>query len=340
MSELRKDPIVGRWVIISAERGQRPSDFCSSDEVIHTGFCPFCEGNESKTPPEVMAIRDPGSKPNKPGWRLRVVPNKFPALRIEGSLDPRGEGMFDRMNGIGAHEVIIETPRHDEQLADMSVDRVTEVFMAFRDRIADLKGDRRFRFCMVFKNHGRSAGASLAHSHSQLIAMPIVPKRVGEELAGAQQYFRSKDRCIYCDIMNQEREDEVRVVMENEGAIALAPYAPRFPFETWILPTEHQASFEDASPEQIRQFAELTRELLQRMNQALEYPPYNFSLHTSPFPQQGNPFYHWHLELMPRLTRVAGFEWGTGFYINPTPPEEAARFLRQVRFPATVGTGS
>lgn len=198
MPELRKDPIHGRWVIISTERSRRPSDFAADERRSAGGFCPLCEGNEDRTPPEIIALRDNGTSPNSPGWTLRVVPNKFPALRIEGELNREGEGIYDKMNGIGAHEVVIETPRHEETLATLPLKNVENVLLAYRDRIIDLRRDQRLRYVLVFKNHGIAAGASLEHSHSQIIALPIVPKRVSEEVEGAKTYFNYKDRCVFC----------------------------------------------------------------------------------------------------------------------------------------------
>src|SRR5262245_21334418 len=243
MPELRKDPVTGRWVIISTDRARRPSDFSRERAAIRGGaFCPFCPGNESRTPPEIMVYRAPGNG----AWNLRVIPNKFPALGIEGELDRQADGMFDRMNGIGAHEVVIETPEHMETLATMPLKRVENLLWAFRERILDLKRDQRFKYVLVFKNHGEAAGASLEHPHSQLIALPILPKQVVEELDGAKRYFSNKERCIFCDIIRQEMESRVRVAAENEDIITLCPYAPRFPFETWILPKHHEAAFEDS----------------------------------------------------------------------------------------------
>ena len=197
MPELRKDPIIGRWVIISTERAMRPDSFERDAEQYRRGFCPFCYGNEDRTPPEVLAYRENDGNPDTEGWKLRVVPNKFPALQIEGELERRGDGMFDMMSGVGAHEVIIETPEHDLSLADMPQDRVEDVIWSYRDRFADLKKDKRFQYIRIFKNHGRAAGATLEHSHSQLIALPIVPKRVVEEIEGAKRYFAYKERCVY-----------------------------------------------------------------------------------------------------------------------------------------------
>jgi UDPglucose--hexose-1-phosphate uridylyltransferase len=330
MPELRKDPVVGRWVIISTERSQRPSDFQVQPEPKQARLCPFCAGNEDKTPSEVLAYRTFGSEPNKPGWTVRVVPNRYPALRIEGDLGKRAEGMFDKMNGIGAHEVIIETPDHHASLATLPLRHVEDVLWAFRDRTLDLKKDARFRSALVFKNHGAAAGASLEHPHSQLIALPIVSKSVQEELDGCARYYRYHERCIFCDMIQQESQSERRVILENAEFIALAPFASRFPFEVCILPKMHDASFEKAHREEYGHLAAILQGILRRTCTLLNDPPYNLMLHSAPWFDACEQYYHWHLEITPRLTGVAGFEWGTGFYINPTPPEDAARFLREV----------
>jgi len=330
--ELRKDPITGRWVIISTERRKRPSDFrLERPALAGGGFCPLCAGREDLTPPEVLAYRQNGGPPNSPNWDLRVVPNKFPALQVEGGLDREAEGMFDRMNGIGAHEVIIETPDHGKTLASMSEPEIERVLWAFRERVLDLKQDRRFRYILIFKNHGAAAGATLEHTHSQLIALPVVPDFVREEVEGARRHFATKERCVFCDIVHQEIDTGRRVIQENADIVALSPYAPRFPFETWLLPRRHGARFEDAPRHEYEGLARLLKDVLMRVNRALESPPYNLIIHSSPFSDETTDFYHWHLELIPKLTKVAGFEWGTGFYINPTSPEEATRVLRAVR---------
>ncbi|MBI4365084.1 MAG: galactose-1-phosphate uridylyltransferase [Candidatus Latescibacteria bacterium] len=331
MPELRKDPVVGRWVIISSERGRRPSDFNGTPDAASGKPCPFCVGNEDKTPPEVLAYRTPGSAANTPGWTTRVVPNKFPALQIEGGLDRRGEGLYDKMNGIGAHEVIIETTDHTKELSELSLEQIENVLWAFRDRIVDLKNDDRFRYILIFKNHGASAGASLEHSHTQLIATPIIPKVVTEELDGSLQHYRLKERCVFCDMIEQEIREEKRVVFENEHFISFGPFAPRFPFETWILPRSHVSAFEDSQKNEFASLAQSLKETLGRINKALNRPPYNFIVHSAPCRDTRLDHYHWHIEIMPKLTKVAGFEWGTGFYINPTSPEEAAQYLREIQ---------
>ncbi|MBI5528840.1 MAG: galactose-1-phosphate uridylyltransferase [Deltaproteobacteria bacterium] len=330
MPELRKDPVIGRWVIIATERAKRPTDFKIKRDPPHGGFCPFCPGNEEKTPPEVLAYRENGTGANGPGWSLRVVPNKFPALMIEGGLQREGEGIYDKMNGVGAHEVIIENPDHAKTLADLTDAQVESVVWAYRDRIVDLRKDARFRYALIFKNHGEAAGASLEHSHSQLIALPIVPRYVSEEIFGAREYFNFKERCIFCDIVRQERGDRRRVVYENDDFITVSPYAPKFPFETWILPKAHQSSFEDGQVREYQNLAKALRITLRKLNAALDRPPYNFIVHTSPLNEKNLPYYHWHVEIMPTLTKVAGFEWGSGFYINPTPPEESADHLHRM----------
>ena len=329
MPELRKDPVVGRWVIISTERGQRPSDFRIEPVRAVGGSCVFCPGNEAKTPPEILAIRTPDSAPNGPGWSVRVVPNKFPALRIEGELEPSGEGLYDRMNGVGAHEVVIESPDHQATLATLPADTVADVLLACRDRVVDLKKDPRFEYILVFKNHGAAAGASLEHPHSQLIATPIIPIMLTEELNGSSQYYGMKERCVWCDILHQERRSQRRMIVETNGFVAFAPFASRFPFETWILPTHHRSAFEETGVEELRGLAEVLGEFLRRMDRVLQHPPFNFMLHTAPLREGPLEHFHWHLEIIPKLTNVAGYEWGSGFFINPVLPEDAAAALRE-----------
>jgi len=333
MPELRKDPVVGRWVIISTERSRRPGHFTPEASNGAQAFSPFTEGREDMTPPEVYAERPNGGKRDSGGWLVRVVPNKFPALEIEGSLDRRGEGLYDKMNGIGAHEVVIETPDAGLQFADLPPEQIRRVLVAWRERMLDLKKDTRFRYVLVFKNHGAGAGATLEHSHSQIIATPIIPKMVQEELDGARRYFELKERPVFSDIIDQETGEGQgrRVILRTGRYIVLAPFAPRFPFETWILPLARRAAFHTLEdPDEMYELATTLKETLGRLNAALDSPPYNLVLHTAPLAEPDVPYFHWHLEIMPKLTRVAGFEIGSGFYINPTPPEDAAPFLRDV----------
>ena len=329
MPELRKDPITGRWVIISTQRGKRPSEFQVEPAKRKNGFCPFCPGNESRTPPEVLSYREIGSLPNNTGWNLRVVPNKFPALQIEGNLDKTGEGLYDRMNGIGTHEVIIETPEHKTTFANLPLKNIEDVFLAFRDRTMDLIKDPRFKYILIFKNEGEQAGATLEHGHSQLIALPIVPRQVNEEIDGARHYYEYKERCIFCDIIRQEQETQHRIIAENDAFISLSPFAPRFPFESWILPKQHHACFERSQMSDFKSLAEIMKLVLQKIDRVLNVPPYNFMIHTCPIQNTIDEFFHWHIEIIPKLLKIAGFEWGSGFHINPTTPEEASKFLRE-----------
>jgi len=337
MSELRRDPISGRWNIIDTTQPVGPEGFEVEPPMQSAGKCPFCYGNEAMTPREIYAVRPQGGPPTGPGWNLRVVPNKFPALQIEGDLGRRGLGVFDLCNGVGAHEVIIETPEHDRQFADLSVPQVAEVIRAYIARSLDLRGDRRLRYTLLFKNYGLSAGATLEHAHSQLIALPIVPKRVQEELQGAGRYFDFRERCSYCDVLHQELQEDERVVCENRSFVAYCPYVSSFPFETWILPREHRGDFAKITPDTVTDFARILKETLGRLRTVLGNPPYNFVIHTAPIEPREREEYHWHVELIPKLTKIAGFEWGTGFYINPTPPELAAKHLREAAWvPAAV----
>lgn len=337
MPELRKDPVIGRWVIIATERARRPQDFVLPAEAPEPGgFCPFCAGHESSTPPEIHALRDPASRPDAPGWRVRVVSNKFPALRIEGGLDRRGDGVYDAMNGLGAHEVIIETPDHDRELEDQEPAGIRDVLLAYRVRMLDLMRDSRFHYILVFKNVGRGAGASLAHPHSQLIATPVTPKRIREKLIGAQQYFLYKDRSIFSDMLRQELREGERLVYRNDRFVAFCPYASRFPFEVCVMPVRHHPDFHSIDEPEADDLADVLRGVLLRIKRVLKGPQYNMIIHTAParYVRPGywatlDSDFCWHIEIMPRLTQIAGFEWGTGFYINPAVPEACARYLRE-----------
>ncbi len=339
MSELRHDPVGRRWVIIASARGRRPEDFVPAAETNHEPkFCPFCPGSEDKTPAEIQAVRPPGSGANGPGWEVRVIPNKYPALSIEGALDRRGVGLYDRMQGIGAHEVIVESPRHNLHLADMDSAHLATVLGVCQTRLRDLSRDPRFKYLLLFKNHGASAGATLAHPHLQLIATPVTPRAISVELDSARAHYHLKERCLFCDLLEQEIDGRDRVVSLDEHYAVLAPYASRFPFELTVVPRRHNHSFAEESPESLAALAGVLRDTMARLKSVLRDPPYNFVVHTAPNTQtlvKRQSYWdtiavdwHWHIEILPRLTRVAGFEWGSGFYINPTSPEDAASFLR------------
>ena len=342
MRELRYDPIRNRWVIISTERSRRPSDYTldgnkpnNTERTVVS--CPFCEGSEGKTPPEIFAIRQ--GSPDSPGWKVRVVPNKFPALQIEDNAFRYGMGIFDVVSGAGAHEVIIETPHHDQGLADLNLDWIKDVLIAFRERITDLFRDPRLRYVLIFKNHRAQAGASLIHTHSQLIATPMVPPVVKQELIVCRENYRSKERCFICDLIKQEIEFEKRIVYDTNGYIIWTPFASSFPFETWIIPKSHLHDYSKLSDKELLDLALVLKLNLISLKRLLNDPPYNFVIHTAPpkFNRPGHPEhwdsiefdFHWHIEIIPRLTTIAGFEWGAGFFINPTPPEAASDYLRE-----------
>lgn len=337
MSELRKDPILGRWVIIASERAARPVDFQQKvpAPVKSNVSCPFCEGNEATTPPEIYALRKPFSNANGRDWLVRVVPNKFPVLAIEGKIDKRGKGLYDQMRGIGAHEVIIETPQHISSFTPLPEEHIQNIFNTYQTRMLDLKKDTRFAFGLIFKNVGDRAGASLEHTHSQLVVTPIVPIRISQEIEGAKNFHNYRGRCIFCDIIHQEIEDDERIIINDEHFVALCPFASRFPFETVILPKQHFTHFEMIPSHLIPSLVRIVKQVFLKLEKALNNPAYNMLIHTTPFTMEETEYYHWHIEIIPRITRVAGFEWGTGFYINSVPPENAAKYLKEINLPST-----
>jgi len=339
MPELRKDPVIGRWVIIATERARRPDQFNGRTNGTPKvdGPCPFCEGNESQTPSEIYALRPNRSAANFPGWNLRIVPSISPFLKIEGDLQRRGKGVYDLMHGIGAHEVVIETNQHIANMADLNEEQIAKVITCYIDRINDLEKDIRFKYVLVFKNYGWPAGGGrIRHTRSQLIATPVNPKRVKEELAGARLYYDYHERCVFCDLIKQELESKDRLILDIDGFIAVVPFASRFPFEVWVLPKKHSCDFTSLDSRQRLELAKTMKKVLSKLKIGLNDPPYNYVLHTAPFRRQKAGYwksidydYHWHIEIIPRITRIAGFEWGTGFYICPIAPEEAADFLRK-----------
>jgi UDPglucose--hexose-1-phosphate uridylyltransferase len=341
MSELRYCPIKNRWAIIAPERRLRPSEFLVPEPARSAPspeIDPFAPGNEDLTTPEIFSspALDASSGSH---WQVRVFANKFPALRVEGEVVREGVGLNDSVSGVGAHEVIVECPESNREMADFNVDELVAVLKAWRARIVDLRRDSRLRYVLIFKNRGTEAGASVEHAHSQLIATPIIPSLVAQELKAARRHFRSKERCLFCDLIHQELELGARVAIETDAFVALAPYASALPFETWILPRRHGHDFAATDDADLRGAAVVLSDLLRRIRSLLEDPPYNLVLHTapSPHPRPGHPDdwstiehdYHWHLELVPRVTRRAGFEWGSGYTINPTAPEDAARHLQE-----------
>ncbi len=331
MPELRKDYVTDTWVVFSTMRSQRPIEIeRPTSRPMAPSSCPFCPGNEGMTPPEILAYRDDG-KANGPGWWVRCIPNKYPALTIEGDVKRRVTQLFHSVDGVGAHEVIIETPDHLSNLPSLDIRQIYEVICAYRDRYVDLTKDSRFKYILIFKNHGAAAGASLGHPHSQLIATPIIPRRIIDELRASRRFYEETGgSCIYDEIVKDELEAGQRVVDENQAFLALCPYAARYPFETWILPKEHEVHFEDMGDDERHSLARFLKETLSRLDSLLEDPPFNYFIHTAPCDKKDHRYYHWHIEITPRLSSTAGFERGSGFYINSVPPEDAARLLREV----------
>jgi len=335
MSQMRKDVFTGRWVIVADTATVRPTDFRFKKFVRDAAFCPFCETNEASTPPEVFAIRSSRSSVNGPGWSVRVVPNSNPRLRVEGELGRSSEGFHDLMNGVGAHEIIAETPRHDLSLHELELHEISDVVRAYRARIIDLEGDKRMRYVLIFKNHGEEAGAhTTSHSISRLMALAVTPRAVKTKLMIARDYFGLKERCIYCDVLQQELKGRKRLIAENDNFAAFAPFASRFPFEMVIFPKSHSSAFSRISPEQVESLAQILRDVLQKLDRTLGSPPYNLWLQDRPFlrPRGGywntiEDDFHWHIEILPQIVRATGFEWASGFFYNPVPPETAARCL-------------
>jgi UDPglucose--hexose-1-phosphate uridylyltransferase len=331
MPEFRKDPVSGLWVIISAERAKRPQHRAFREDSVETEPCPFCAGNEAMTPPEVLIYRPDQIQANKAGWSVRVVPNKYPALVNDDNGLRNDNGFYESIHGRGVHEVIIESPDHVESMSMLPEKQLEAVLLAYRDRILQLRADKRWRYILIYKNQGAEAGATLPHVHSQLIALPSIPKAVLEEIDGAKRFYVANRRCIYCEMIRKEIDERTRIVAEHERFIVFCPYAARFPFELWILPRRHSPCFEAGLKDDCIDLARALRETLITFNRQLDNPPLNYIIHSKALDEAENEFYHWHMEIMPRLTQVAGFEWGSGFYINPVAPEEAARLLRNLR---------
>ena len=330
MSEFRKDPIVGRWVIIAEDRAGRPHEFETAERRLPVAVCPFCEGNEENTPAEILACREPGSKPDGRGWRVRVLPNKFPALTLRNDMDRRSQGIYVTMGGVGAHDVIVESPAHLASTSQLNDEQACEVFTVYRDRLIALKQDTRLRYGLVFKNVGAAAGASLEHTHSQLIATHIVPTNVQDELVGSSEHFRGTGHCVFCDVIGVELAGGARLVASTPRMVAVCPFASRFPYETWVLPRRHESYFEQADHADLEELSRLMRRIIGRIEAVLDRPAYNYLIHTTPFDSPPLDHYHWHIEILPRTATTAGFEWGTGYYINPLAPENAAARLRAV----------
>lgn len=330
MPEFRKDLITGRCTIISTERAKRPQQHLGESRSADLEPCPFCPGNENQTPPEVLAYRAPRTQPNAPGWTVRVVPNKYPAVINDDPGVTHSDGLYKSTRAVGVHEVIIEAPDHVKHMARLGDQQIAAVLHAYRDRMLELRKDRRWRYILIYKNQGAQAGATLEHAHSQLIALPEIPQSIVEEINGARAYFGSMGRCVYCDIVQQELCDRRRLIAESERFIVFCPYAARFPYETWILPKRHSPFFECTGADEYEELSRCLREILIRLDRALDNPSLNYVVHSKPFAEPASVHYDWHFEILPKVTQVAGFEWGSGSFINPVAPEDAARLMREV----------
>jgi UDPglucose--hexose-1-phosphate uridylyltransferase len=330
-SRLRKDPLTQRWVVISPGRAELPVlRLPVRPRGLPAETCPFCPSNEAKTGPDIHVEREPGSPRDGPGWWVRVVADRHPILHIEGGLEKGAEGMYDSMNAIGAHEILIETPEHEQHWATLESLQIERVLRACQQRSLDLRNDVRFRHVIWVKNHGLPPSL-IQHQHSHIVASPFVPRAIEEELKGFGEYVRWKERCVLCDMVRQECAFARRIILRAGAILAFAPFAPRFPYETWIVPTAHGHDFGAAHPSVLRDLARALQATLIRIRRLLDDPPYTLVLHSSPLGEFTHEEYHWHLELVPRPPQVLSLEWGTGLHINPVPPEVAAERLRGVQ---------
>lgn len=328
MRQFRQDPTTGRWVIIAPGRAHRPRRFGSSEERAEAEPCPFCSGNEALTPPEIWAARAAESAADGPGWRVRVVPNKYPALTEAEPAAGLTDNLYPSQAALGAHEVIIESPAHDVSLGTLSEDQFSRVVLSYRQRLRELSRDARWRYALLYKNQGDGAGATLEHVHSQLVAMPAVPQAPRQELERAKAYFQATGECIYCVLIERETGRPERVIFQDEHFLALCPFAARFAYETWLVPKNHLPAFADSPEGTVQAFARSLKEILKRIDAVLGDPPFNFFIHSMPIADGADKYYHWQLRILPQLARAAGFEWGSGAHINSVAPEEAARVLR------------
>ncbi len=336
--ELRKNAVTREWVIIAKGRGKRPSDFIRPVPADEDGLpeldpeCPFCPGNEHNTPPEVFALRERGG-PNTGGWSVRVVPNKYAALRSDLSDRIWQVGLHMSRDGHGAHEVILESPYHNLDLWEMETRQVEAVIEAYRQRLLAFESGETLHHVLIFRNHGRQAGTSLIHPHSQLIAAPVLSHQLQTELQGSAAYWEYLGRCVFCALMEDELQSRERIVLETEHFLVITAFAGRYPFETWILPKRHAIRFAAMSEEEASDLAVVLKDTLGRLAGTLGRPSYNYAIHTAPAAEHNVRAYHWHIEIFPRITTLGGFELGSDIYINVVAPEDAATYLREATVP-------
>ncbi len=327
MSEFRRDLLSDHWVIIAPNRASRPEQF-AADSPLHTPQrCPFCRGHEQDTPPAVASVAETVS-PAENEWQVRVVPNKYPAV-VDADMPTRPtDGFYETQRGIGVHEVIIESPEHIVSISELDERRAALVFRTYGERLKELGEHPRLAYGQIFKNSGAAAGASLEHSHSQLIATAVVPTQIQREMSKSMAYHLQHGRCVFCAMLARELDQGARIVAESPHFVAFCPFASQFPYEIWIMPREHGCRFEDTEPGNLAEFSSLVRDVILRIEAALQSPAFNYLIHTAPFHTSSLAYFHWHLEFSPRLTKTAGFEWGAGDYINVISPEDAACTLR------------
>jgi UDPglucose--hexose-1-phosphate uridylyltransferase len=331
VSELRQNLATKEWVIIATERAKRPVEFVESnhrpscaDAPSWDERCPFCPGNEEV---DLEAMRVPAT--GDP-WRVRIVGNRYPALSAKGELARKYQGIARRITGIGYHEVIVESPFHNTCVALQQPAEVALTFQTFIDRGWMLQSDRRIEYILYFKNHGRTAGASLIHPHAQLMALPIVPNDVRMRADAARLHFDEAGECVFCAMVAQEIEDGRRIVAESEHFVVFAPYASPSPFNLWIIPKKHTASFLYSQPTEVADLGDITHRVLRKLFLGLNNPDYNYAIRTAPLSDLGAPYLHWYITILPRISFAAGFEIGSGIYINPSLPEECAEYLRNI----------
>ncbi len=330
MPELRQDPTTREWVIIAPERAKRPHSEENEEQKLTLPdwdeTCPFCPGNEEETPPELFRIP---SSDNDSSWSLRVVPNRFAALSHEKTNSGQSGTYFTRkMGGFGEHEVIIETPSHNSALALLPYEQVENLLIAYHERYNALKSNSELKFITIFKNYGSASGTSLAHPHSQLVASPIMTPYYHLRFDVAVDYYADKGSCLYCDMLAEELRAGERIVTETENYIVLNPYASRVPYETWIVPREHLSSFGMVPKTGLEEIAKVLKDTTLCLYRELDDPAFNLLVDTSIITDEDNPYYQWHIRIMPRLAFIAGFEMGSGIYINAVPPEKATELLK------------
>ena len=331
MPDFRQDPISGDWVTIAPERAKRPVDFDDSFHPHTSESCPFCEGNEHQTPHEVLALRPHGGITDGPGWSVRVVENKYPFVTADDVGNPARELMglgLTHRPAVGVHQVIIESPRHVTRLSELEAGEMRDVLYVYRQRLRELRASQRWPYALVFKNNGAAAGASLSHIHSQLVALPMVPERIVRTLNTASEFFQRRGKSIWCDFIERECEAQQRIVARTERFVALCPFASRQPYEVLVAPLSQAAHFSELADDALPELAALLQLLIKRLEILLPSLAFNWMLNTCPFDTNSEQYYHWHVEIVPRVTAAAGYEWATGYAVNAVPPEDAASWLR------------